>query len=141
MDKMTAEIKVLVADDSRTVRTVVARVLNEAGYSVVIAADGRQALDMATTEQPDLAILDIVMPDLDGYAVCDRLKSLGSPWKEMPIVFLTNIKSQALEMLGNEYGAYMNKPVDPALLLKTIDEQLIRIRKKFAGSASVPNVR
>lgn len=121
-----SETKILVADDSKTVRTIVHTLLTEAGYDVVLAADGIQALELARAHRPSLAILDIVMPGLDGYAVCEELLEMGSPWCEMPIVFLTSVKSQALKVLGSEYGAYMNKPVDAGQLLDTIETQLAR---------------
>jgi CheY-like chemotaxis protein len=120
--------KILIADDSKTVRTVVAKILGDAGYDVIAASDGIAALELVRGEQPGVAILDIVMPDMDGYAVCERLKNMGSPWSEIPIVFLTSVKSHALEVLGSEYGAYMNKPVNALHLLQTIERQLEKCR-------------
>lgn len=121
-----SETKILVADDSKTVRTIVSTILSDAGYEVILASDGAKALELAHSNRPSLAILDIVMPEMDGYAVCEKLQDMGSPWSEMPIVFLTSVKSQALKVLGSEYGAYMNKPVDSAQLLNTIEQQLAR---------------
>jgi DNA-binding response OmpR family regulator len=118
--------RILVADDSNTVRTLVTTVLTRAGYEVVTADSGPAALEKARSECPHLAVLDIVMPEMDGYAVCERLKEMGSPWREIPIIFLTSVKSQALEVLGSEFGAYMHKPVNPDRLLKTIESQLAR---------------
>ncbi len=123
-----SDVKILIADDSKTVRTVVAKILVDAGYEVFPASDGVAALELAHDVRPDIAILDIVMPDMDGYAVCEKLKEMGSPWSEIPIVFLTSVKSQALEVLGSEFGAYMNKPVNPLLLLATIERQLEKCR-------------
>ncbi len=121
-----SETKILVADDSKTVRTIVSTILSDAGYEVILASDGTKALELARSNRPSLAILDIVMPGMDGYAVCEEFQEMGSPWSEMPIVFLTSVKSQALKVLGSEYGAYMNKPVDSAQLLETIEQQLAR---------------
>ncbi len=120
------ETKILVADDSNTVRTLVSHILVRAGYDVVTAHDGTDAVEKARTCQPRLAVLDIVMPELDGYGVCERLKEMGSPWCEIPIVFLTSVKSQALKVLGSEYGAYLNKPVNVDELLRTIEEHLAK---------------
>lgn len=121
-------MKILIADDSKTVRTVVAKILMDAGYEVLPASDGLTALELARNVRPDIAILDIVMPDMDGYAVCEKLKEMGSPWSEIPIVFLTSVKSQALEVLGSEFGGYMNKPVNSVQLLATIERQLEKCR-------------
>lgn len=122
------DAKILIADDSKTVRTTVAQTLADAGYEVILASDGITALELACNRRPDIAILDIVMPDMDGYAVCEKLKAMGSPWREIPIVFLTCVKSQALEVLGSEFGAYLNKPVNPLVLLATIERQLEKCR-------------
>ncbi len=121
-----SKIKILVADDSKTVRTMLDAILRGAGFEVMLAADGSEAVELARNCRPCLAILDIVMPEMDGYAVCEQLQQMGSPWREMPIVFLTSVKSQALRVLGSEYGAYMNKPVNSVMLLDTIREQLAR---------------
>jgi len=112
--------KILVVDDSRTVRTVVSRTLVAAGYEVVTACDGRESLNVAQREQPQLAILDIRMPYLDGYGVCQELQKLGEPYSRIPIVFLTTLESHALELLGDELGAYLQKPVRPQQLLDTV---------------------
>jgi CheY-like chemotaxis protein len=115
---------ILLADDSKTVRTLVSRALTQAGYHVITAADGVAAVEMAREHKPSLAVLDIVMPGLDGYGVCERLKAMGPPWDHLPIVFLTCVNSKALELLGNAYGAYLRKPVQPDLLLAAIEQQI-----------------
>ncbi len=122
MSKMT----ILVADDSSTVRTMVKRILEEKGYAVVTATDGVEAIALTREHRPDLAILDVVMPQLDGYAVCEQLKQMGAPWSELPIVFLTCVRSRALELLGQEYGAYLNKPVQAEPLLLAIEDNFSR---------------
>ena len=71
--------KILVVDDSNAVRTVVRKTLSQAGYEVVTAANGIQAIEAAKSERPQLAILDICMPFLDGYGVCQELKRMGEP--------------------------------------------------------------
>ena len=114
--------KILVVDDSSTVRTVLRRTLGQAGYDVVTAADGLEAIEAVKSEQPQLAILDICMPFLDGYGVCQELKRMGKPWSELPIIFLTTLESHALELLGHELGAYLQKPVCDQRLLKTVGE-------------------
>lgn len=112
--------KILVVDDSRTVRAIVVRALAEAGYEVITAADGVEAVERAKSDRPDLAVLDICMPFMDGYAVCDELKKLGEPLSRLPIVFLTTVESHALELLGSSLGAYLQKPVQAEELLKVV---------------------
>jgi DNA-binding response OmpR family regulator len=120
------DTRILVADDSNTIRTLVSTILTRAGYEVVVAHDGTDAVEKARLHHPHLAVLDIVMPELDGYGVCERLKEMGTPWCEIPIVFLTSVKSQALKVLGSEFGAYLNKPVNVDELLRTIEQNLAR---------------
>ncbi|MGI9519303.1 MAG: response regulator [Pirellulaceae bacterium] len=120
------KLTILVADDSSTVRTMVKRILEGAGHTVVTAVDGAEAVTQIREHSPDLAVLDVVMPGVDGYAVCEQLKQMGTPWSELPIVFLTCVKSRALELLGQEYGAYLNKPVQAEPLLSAIENHFSR---------------
>ena len=115
---------ILLADDSKTVRTSVQRTLSQAGYDVLLASDGQMAVEMAAEHHPSLAVIDIVMPELDGYGVCEKLKEMGPPLDQLPIVFLTCVNSKALELLGNEYGAYLRKPVQAELLLEAVQQQI-----------------
>lgn len=111
---------ILVADDSRTLRTLVRRILGEAGYAVALAADGREAVEVARRERPDLIVLDIHMPSMDGYEACHQLLGYGPPWSETPIIFLTHAEGPHLSALGSELGAYLRKPVKPDLLIPTV---------------------
>ncbi len=115
--------KVLVVDDSKSVRVHIKRILSNAGYEVITAENGRQAIEQLS-QDPDLMVLDVVMPELDGYGVCEQLTDLGDRHAQLPIVFLTSVKSHALELLGQEYGAYLKKPVDEEQLLSTVRTQI-----------------
>lgn len=112
--------QILVADDSRTIRTRLKQILIPAGFDVIEAGTGQAALECIQREFPLLAILDINMPDTDGYGVCEELRKMGPPASELPIIFLTAMESHALEMLGDQLGAYLHKPVDPKRLLDAI---------------------
>ncbi len=114
-------LKVLVADDSRTIRTQLKQILSEAGFEVVTACDGREALEQICAERPFLAVLDVNMPALDGYGVCQELTRMGGTMDQLPVIFLTTLRSRALEILGGELGAYLQKPVDPDQLLEAIN--------------------
>ena len=115
--------KILVVDDSKTVRVSVKRLLVEAGYEVITAADGLEAIQKFE-DSPSLLILDINMPGLDGYGVCEKLQEVAGDTGKVPVVFLTSIRSKALEFLGDEYGAYLLKPVDDRQLISVVEEQL-----------------
>ncbi len=114
------ERSVLVADDSLTVLRLIDRTLREAGYRVLLAEDGRQAVTCALAEQPDLVVLDINMPELDGYGVCHELFSNSNWDSNTPVIFLTCSDAPHLTVLGEELGAFLSKPTEPELLLETV---------------------
>ncbi len=122
------QTNILVADDSRTIRTIVFRALSGAGFDVSLARDGQEAVSLARTTLPDLAILDIQMPEMDGYTACERILDLCEPSNEIPIVFLTKETANHLRTLGSELGAYLQKPVCEETLLETV--------RKLLGAAS-----
>ncbi len=111
---------IMVVDDCQSIRLAVRRILTEAGYSVVVANDGEEAL-AKLRQHPALIVLDVNMPGLDGYGFCEKMDPAHS---EIPVVFLTTERSKALEMLGNEMGAYLQKPVCEEKLLRVIEKQL-----------------
>ena len=116
---------ILVVDDCQSIRLSVKRILTGAGHDVVVACDGEEALGLIDHE-PDLIILDINMPRLDGFGFCARLNEENPKFQHVPIVFLTTEESVALEMLGKEMGAYLRKPVSDDELLKVVQSQLAR---------------
>jgi CheY-like chemotaxis protein len=115
--------KILVVDDCNSVRIKVKRILANAGYEVITACDGLDAIEKLD-EQTSLIVLDVNMPGLDGYGVCEQIRELGSTYNNLPIVFLTCLESKALELLGREFGAYLNKPVCEQKLLSVVEQQL-----------------
>jgi DNA-binding response OmpR family regulator len=120
MPAPTTTKTILVADDSRTVLRLTERTLVAAGYEVLLAEDGRQAVDTALANRPDLIVLDINMPELDGYGVCHELLANGSWNGSTPVIFLTSAAEPHLETLGNQLGAFLSKPTEPELLLDTV---------------------
>ncbi len=125
-----ATLTILVADDSKTVRRLNERVLKEAGFQVLLAEDGRQAVDLALEHHPDLVVLDINMPELDGYGVCDELLAHEDWKKDTPFVFLTCAEAPHLNALGNDLGAFLPKPTQADLLLETVVSLLRKLRAK-----------
>lgn len=107
-------MKILVADDSTTVRRLVCARLRADGYLVVEAADGQETVERARSEQPDLIVLDKVMPKMDGFEVVRELR--GSPaTARVPIVMLTQRTSEEDVLGGLRLGVeeYMPKPFSP----------------------------
>ena len=112
--------RILVADDDRAIRESLARVLDLEGYDVTAVADGVQALDTTVRIRPDLVVVDVMMPMLDGLQVCRKLRSLGD---HTPILVLTARTEVSDRVAGLDAGAddYLPKPF-------ALDELLARIR-------------
>jgi len=104
---------VLVADDTKVTRHLLQSILSK-DFRVVLAEDGREALTLARECRPDLMVLDVIMPEVDGYSVCRQLK--GDPkLAAMPIIFLTSLTGKAYETQALEAGAidFITKPINP----------------------------
>jgi DNA-binding response OmpR family regulator len=110
----TPEPLVLVADDDEDIRSLVIFRLERSGYRVIAAADGEEALALALEHAPDLAVLDVMMPKLDGYEVTRRLRSEDTT-RAMPVILLTSRAQEADVARGFESGAddYIRKPFSP----------------------------
>jgi DNA-binding response OmpR family regulator len=102
---------VLVADDDPDILQLVALRLGRSGYDVVTASDGEQALDAALERAPDLALLDVMMPKLDGYQVTERLRG-NATTRHMPVILLTARVQEGDVARGIQAGAddYVKKP-------------------------------
>ena len=113
--------RILVADDSVVIRTLLRRQLEEHGYVVVEAVDGEDALRVCRTEKPDLVLLDVEMPKLDGHGVLAALRADAS-MADVPVVFLTARTTTADVVEGLRLGAhdYLRKPFEPAELLARV---------------------
>jgi two-component system alkaline phosphatase synthesis response regulator PhoP len=128
-------MKIMIAEDSSTVRRLVADRLAADGYQVIEAADGEQALSLARREQPDLLVLDKVMPKYDGFEVVRALRD-SPETRDIPIVMLTERTSEddVLGGLGLGVEEYMPKPFSPRELSARIQRVLAR-----AGHAPGPS--
>jgi twitching motility two-component system response regulator PilG len=114
---------VMVIDDSPTIRKLVAVTLERQGYKVVIAADGMQAISKLNETSPDLVLLDINMPYMDGHQVCKVLKG-NSATKQVPIVMLSGKDGFIDKVRARISGAteFITKPVDPNILLAVVQK-------------------
>jgi len=116
--------RVLLVDDDPTVSEVVVSYLERAGHVVERAADGMSALAVADARPPDLVVLDLMLPGLDGLEVCRRLRSHS----DVPVVMLTALGDEADRVLGLEVGAddYVTKPFSPRELVLRVNSVLRR---------------
>lgn len=119
-----SQVRILVADDSRTIRVLTERLLSSAGFDVILAENGCQAIELAEEYKPQLVILDIQMPVMDGYEACDRILRLPDVSPGLRIIFLTSERGCHLDQLGKQFGAYLPKPLDSELLLQTVQNLL-----------------
>jgi DNA-binding response OmpR family regulator len=124
--------RVLVVDDDPTVSDVVARYLEHAGYVVEVVADGRVALDKAVADPPDLVVLDLMLPGLDGLEVFRQLRAHAP----VPVVMLTALGQEADRLVGLELGAddYMTKPFSPRELVLRVQSVLRRSAGPLAAT-------
>ena len=124
---------ILIADDDAGIRDVLRMAFEPAGFTVSVAADGQAALEMARSLSPDLVVLDIGMPEMDGLTVCREIRKTS----EMPILFLTAQSDEVDRIVGLEMGAddYVAKPFSPR-------EVVARVRAimKRSVPASAPSV-
>ena len=110
--------QILVADDDAHIRDVLRIALAQAGFEVTEVADGKEALREATRSEPDLIVLDIGMPEMDGLEVCRELRKTS----QIPILFLTAQGDEIDRVVGLELGAddYVSKPFSPREVIARI---------------------
>ncbi len=127
--------KILVVDDEASIRRILETRLSMIGYDVVTAADGEEALETFHTSEPDLVVLDVMMPKLDGYGVCQELRKES----DIPIIMLTALGDVADRITGLELGAddYVVKPFSPKELEARIRSVLRRVDKN--GGNGIPS--
>jgi DNA-binding response OmpR family regulator len=120
-----ANERLLIVDDERDFVNIIAERLGAKGFTILKAYDGREGLDKAISEKPDLVILDIAMPEMNGYDVCIKLKE-DKDLKDTPVIILT-AKFQPNDIdFGREVGAdaYLTKPLELDVLLNKVRELL-----------------
>jgi two-component system alkaline phosphatase synthesis response regulator PhoP len=126
--------KILVVDDEIYIVHILDFSLGMEGYEVVTALDGQQAVEKARTERPDLIVLDIMMPKMDGYEACRKLKDDPNT-KEIPVILLSAKGRSVDQKMGFEVGAddYVTKPFSPKKLVERINTTLRQAAMKVAG--------
>jgi pilus assembly protein CpaE len=121
--------KILVVDDDRDSLKLIGLMLQRHGYQITVAQTGAQALSKAEAEAPDLIILDVMMPDIDGYEVCRRLRA-NPQMAHLPIIMFTAKTQVTDKVAGFQAGAddYLTKPIHPAELTTRVEAMLRRAR-------------
>ncbi len=126
---------ILLVDDDQMITSPLTNRLKEAGYTVLVANNGRSGLDIALNQQPDVVVLDVMMPDMDGWAVCQALRQ-QSP---VPILMLTARGDEIDRILGLELGAddYLTKPFSTRELIARLRALRRRVQLDQAAVAPV----
>jgi len=117
--------KILIIDDEPQLVELLKIRLEANDYEVLVAADGQEGLKAARSKKPDLIILDLMLPKVDGFTVCRMLK-FDEKYKNIPIIMFTARAQDSDKRLGKEVGAddYVTKPFDPQVLLDKISKLL-----------------
>jgi DNA-binding response OmpR family regulator len=128
--------RILVVDDDALILRLVRTNLDKVGYKVLTAINGEEALDIVASELPDLVVLDLMLPKMDGYEVCRRIREFSL----VPVVMLTAKGEQVDKLKGFEMGAddYLTKPFAPPELLARV--QAVLRRSQQGVSSSTPSV-
>lgn len=128
--------KILVVDDEASIRRILETRLSMIGYEVITAKNGEEALVLFRTEYPNLVVLDVMMPKLDGYGVCQELRKES----DIPIIMLTALGDVSDRITGLELGAddYVVKPFSPKELEARI-RSVLRRTDKIVSNSGIPN--
>jgi len=125
MNKKEKLTRVLIVEDDRDTNELVALIMKDAGFETVSALDGREGLDKARDDEPDIIILDLMLPEIDGLEVCRRL-SADDKTKSIPIIILTAKRELSTKLSSFVAGAkrFVTKPFDSKDLLTEINRTL-----------------
>lgn len=115
--------KILVVEDSPTEQMVVVSTLSKLGYQVLTACDGEEAIQKVTMDQPDLVVLDVVMPKKNGFQVCRQIKT-DPTTNHIKVLMVSGKAAESDKFWGLKQGAdgYLTKPVDETLFLRSVQE-------------------
>lgn len=136
---MSTNQTILVVEDEVSIATLLKYNLERVGYEVLLAHDGKEGLDMALEHLPDLILLDLMLPTMDGMEVC---KELRSQKKNIPIIMLTARDDEFDKVLGLELGAddYMTKPFSPREVIARVKAVLRRFNSSFQEEKKEKNI-
>jgi two-component system, OmpR family, alkaline phosphatase synthesis response regulator PhoP len=137
----TKSRKVLIADDEPDILEILKYNLSNEGYEVFTAKDGDEALEKARRIQPELVILDVMMPKKTGVEVCEILRTQAA-FKETLIIFLTAVNDEGTQIKGLETGAddYLSKPISPKVFISRVNALFRRLNKTEARILTIGNL-
>ena len=121
---METKLKILIVDDERFYINILVELLQD-NFKLYIAKSGEQALKRISDNRPDLILLDIMMPEMDGYQTCAEIKK-NQQWDNIPVIFLTGNTDQESENKAFAAGAvdYISKPIAPATVISRVNAHL-----------------
>ncbi len=134
--------RILIADDEPDILEIVSYNLSKEGYDVYTAKDGSEAMIQAKLLNPDLIILDVMMPKKTGVEVCQLLRSMPA-FQETLIIFLTAMSDEASQIKGLETGAddYVNKPISPKVLVSRVNALFRRLNKEDGKTVTIGTIQ
>ncbi|GAB6137537.1 response regulator [Halanaerobaculum tunisiense] len=129
--------KILVVDDEENIVQLVEFNLKKEGYEVITASKGQQALELVRQQEPDLIVLDLMLPGVDGFDICRKIRQ-NDQYSNLPIIILSAKEEEVDKILGLELGAddYVTKPFSPRELIARVKAVLRRVE----GQSSTPEV-
>ena len=127
---MSEALRILICDDEPQILRALRVILRDAGYEAVLASNGEEALDLASVRPPEAAIVDLMLPDIDGVEVTERLRE----WSEMPIIVLSAVGEEDAKVRALAAGAddYVTKPFGPPELMARLEAVLRRVQPEAA---------
>lgn len=142
MSNQTTVKRILIADDEPDILEIIQYNLKSEGYEVATAKNGNDALDLTKRFNPDLIILDIMMPGKTGIEVCNILRQQPA-FNDTLIIFLTALSDEGTEIKGLETGAddYLTKPISPKVLVSKVNALFRRINKEETGILQVGDLK
>jgi two-component system alkaline phosphatase synthesis response regulator PhoP len=131
---------VLIVDDEKDIRDLLAYNLSKEGFAILTAADGNEAISVLAEHPVALIVLDIMMPGLDGFEVCKRIRA-NEAIKNLPVIFLTARSAEVDQIVGLELGAddYIQKPVSPRVLVARV-KSILRRTNERTPKLEVPEI-
>ncbi|NQU73054.1 MAG: response regulator, partial [Rhodospirillales bacterium] len=122
---------ILCVEDDIPIRRLIVDLLEADGHETIEAGDGQDGMEAVFEHKPDLVLLDVMMPVMDGFEVLTVLREKHPKFADMPIIFLTALASREHVIAGKELGAddYITKPIDTEMLIATVNSRLIQIAR------------
>ena len=141
MKPSASDSRILIVDDTPSNLETLTTVLKEKGYKISVATNGKQALDVIARVHPDLILMDVMMPEMDGFEACGRIKN-SPEWRDIPVIFLTSKTETADIVRGFELGAvdYVAKPFNTHEVLARVNTHLTMDRLRRENERLLLNI-